>query len=55
MGQGAAQLSDGPPPCTGDEAAEVLFTSDLDYLPMWPSQERVWELRRNVSAYDACY
>jgi predicted nucleic acid-binding protein len=36
-------------------ARDALANAAIDYLPTWPHIERMWELRHNVSSYDACY
>jgi predicted nucleic acid-binding protein len=36
-------------------ARAALATAGIDYLPVWPHHERIWELRHTVSAYDAAY
>jgi predicted nucleic acid-binding protein len=33
---------------------EELLRADIEYVPVWPYAERIWELRHNVSPYDAC-
>lgn len=38
-----------------ERRVRALFDLDLDYVPIWPHGERIWELRNNVSTYDACY
>lgn len=38
-----------------ERRARALFDLDLDYVPIWPHGERIWELRVNLSPYDACY
>lgn len=38
-----------------DSAITDLRTADIDYAPVWPHLDRVWELRHTVSVYDACY
>jgi predicted nucleic acid-binding protein len=38
------------------EPARAAFaTAAVDYLPIWPYHERIWELRHSVSPYDAAY
>lgn len=38
------------------EPARAAFaTAAVDYLPIWPHHERIWELRHSVSAHDAAY
>ena len=38
------------------EAAATAFrAAPVEYLPIWPYTERVWQLRNNLSTYDACY
>jgi predicted nucleic acid-binding protein len=36
-------------------AFEDLMLLDLELLPFEPFAERVWELRRNITSYDAWY
>lgn len=36
-------------------ARSALSNAAIDYLPTWPHADRMWELRHNVSTYDACY
>lgn len=36
-------------------AARDINELDIELLPFAPFAERVWELRRNISAYDAWY
>lgn len=36
-------------------ALEVFGAADIEYLHVWPLAERLWQLRQNFSAYDACY
>jgi predicted nucleic acid-binding protein len=36
-------------------ARSALADAAIDYVPTWPHAERMWELRHNVSPYDACY
>lgn len=36
-------------------ARSALANAAIDYLPTWPHADRMWELRHNVSPYDACY
>ena len=36
-------------------AARDLLLLDLELVPFYPFAERVWELRRNVTSYDAWY
>jgi predicted nucleic acid-binding protein len=38
-----------------DATLDVLMHADIEYLHVWPLTARMWQLRRNVSAYDACY
>jgi predicted nucleic acid-binding protein len=39
----------------GWTALDVLRRLGMTRYPVFPLLERVWELRDNVSAYDACY
>ena len=34
---------------------ELFSSFEIQFLPSWPYARRIWELRRSVSAYDACY
>ncbi len=36
-------------------AAADLVDLDLELLPFAPFADRVWELRANITSYDACY
>jgi predicted nucleic acid-binding protein len=36
-------------------AVGVFEAADIEYLPVWPYTNRIWELRHNLSPYDACY
>lgn len=38
-----------------ESAARDLLMIDLDLVPFGPFAERVWELRSNVTSYDAWY
>lgn len=38
-----------------DSAAKDLFAFPITVFPTAPLLPRAWELRHNVSAYDACY
>ena len=43
---------------TGTEAdhlAEVFRGAPVEYMHVWPHAARVWDLRHNLSPYDACY
>lgn len=42
-------------PRDADEARRDLLLLPLDLFPFEPFAERVWELRRTVSSYDAWY
>lgn len=42
-------------PRDADEARRDLLILPLDLFPFEPFAERVWELRRTVSSYDAWY
>ena len=42
-------------PAAVERRVRALFDLDLDYIPIWPHGERIWELRGNLSTYDACY
>jgi predicted nucleic acid-binding protein len=35
--------------------AEVFRGSPIEYVHVWPQAARVWDLRHNMSPYDACY
>ena len=34
---------------------EEFVAADIQYVPVWPYAERIWQLRHSVSPYDACY
>ena len=36
-------------------AMDVFLAADIEFRPTWSYAERIWELRDNVTAYDACY
>jgi predicted nucleic acid-binding protein len=36
-------------------AVHALKDADIEFLPVWPYAERIWELRHNVTSYDAAY
>lgn len=36
-------------------AVADLAAADIHYVPTWPHLDRIWELRANVTSYDACY
>ena len=36
-------------------AAADLVDLDIELLPFAPFADRVWELRANITSYDACY
>jgi predicted nucleic acid-binding protein len=36
-------------------ARQDLHDLDLELAPVRPLEERIWALRRNLTAYDACY
>ena len=38
-----------------DSAISDLDAAEIQYVPIWPYVQRIWELRQSVSAYDACY
>lgn len=38
-----------------EPARAALAAADIDYLPVWPHHERMWELRHTVSASGAAY
>ena len=38
-----------------EPARAALAAAGIDYLPVWPHHERIWELRHTVSPYDAAY
>ena len=38
-----------------DAAMDAFMQADIEYLHTWPLTTRMWALRQNVSAYDACY
>ena len=37
------------------QALLIFFQMPLERHPHWPLLDRVWELRRNLTAYDAAY
>lgn len=37
------------------QALQLFVQMPLERHPHWPFLERIWELRRNVTAYDAAY
>ena len=37
------------------EAHAALAELPVRYIPLYPLLDRVWELRHNTTAYDACY
>ena len=36
-------------------AIDTLTDADIEFLPVWPYTKRIWELRHNVTSYDAAY
>lgn len=38
-----------------DHLAEVFRNAPIEYVHIWPQAARVWDLRHNISPYDACY
>lgn len=38
-----------------EPALAVLLEAAIEFAPVWPHIERVWELRHTVSPCDACY
>jgi predicted nucleic acid-binding protein len=36
-------------------AVDTLVDADIEFLPVWPYTTRIWELRHNVTSYDAAY
>ncbi len=40
---------------TAADAVHHFAGADIEYVPVWPLTERIWTLRDNLSAYDACY
>lgn len=36
-------------------AHRAFRSAPIEYMPVWPHTDRVWELRHTVSAYDASY
>lgn len=36
-------------------AVADLAAADIQYLPVWPHLDRIWELCGTVTSYDACY
>ena len=37
-----------------EPAFAALLEAAIEFAPVWPHIERVWELRHAVSTYDAC-
>ncbi len=38
-----------------DQLAQVFEGAPVEYVHVWPHAVRVWDLRHNMSPYDACY
>ncbi len=38
-----------------DDLAQVFNGAPVEYVHVWPYAGRVWDLRHNLSSYDACY
>jgi predicted nucleic acid-binding protein len=38
-----------------DQLARVFHGAPVEYVHVWPQVARVWDLRHNLSPYDACY
>jgi predicted nucleic acid-binding protein len=38
-----------------DRLAQVFEGAPVEYVHVWPYTGRVWDLRHNLSQYDACY
>ena len=38
-----------------DQLARAFNGAPIEYLHIWPHAARLWELRHNLSPYDACY
>jgi predicted nucleic acid-binding protein len=38
-----------------DQLAQVFRGAPIEYVHVWPQAARVWDLRHNLSLYDACY
>ena len=34
---------------------DEFMAADIQFVPVWPYAERIWQLRSSVSPYDACY
>jgi predicted nucleic acid-binding protein len=34
---------------------DTFVRADVEYCPTWPYTQRVWDLRDNLTSYDACY
>ncbi len=39
----------------GDHLAQVFQGAPIEYIHVWPRTSRVWDLRHDLSPYDACY
>lgn len=35
--------------------AQIFEGAPVEYVHVWPHTGRVWDLRHNLSPYDACY
>ena len=38
-----------------DQLARVFQGAPVEYVHVWPHAARIWDLRHNLSPYDACY
>ena len=38
-----------------DQLARVFQGAPVKYVHVWPHAARIWDLRHNLSPYDACY
>ena len=45
---------EGIDPIAGTRFTEFM-AADIQFVSTWPYAERIWQLRHNVSEYDACY
>ena len=36
-------------------AVSIFEQADIEIMPTWPLTSRIWELRHNITSYDACY
>jgi predicted nucleic acid-binding protein len=38
-----------------DRLAQIFEGAPIEYVHVWPRTARLWDLRHNLSPYDACY